>query len=125
MIRRFGLLILFVLQWQCTNKSNIPSARLIQVEPGTKLEVIDWGGSGIPVVFLAGLGHTAHVFDDFAPQLTDMYHVFGITRRGFGASAQPDTGYTIPTLVEDIHVVLDSLGVDRVVMIGHSLGVMR
>jgi len=122
MIRPFGLLILFVLQWQCTNKSNIPSARLIQVEPGTELEVIDWGGSGIPVVLLAGLGHTAHVFDDFAPQLTDMYHVYGITRRGFGGSAQPDTGYTIPTLVEDIHVVLDSLGVDRIVMIGHSLG---
>jgi hypothetical protein len=30
------------------------------------MEVLDWGGSGKPVVLLAGLGYTAHVSDDFA-----------------------------------------------------------
>lgn len=117
-----SLFILFLLQWQCTNQHNTLSTKLIQVEPGIKLEVIDWGGSGIPIVFLAGLGHTAHVFDEFAPQLTNKYHVFGITRRGFGESSQPDSGYSVPTLVEDIHNVIDSLGVGKVVMVGHSLG---
>lgn len=47
----------------------------------------------MPVVFLAGLGFTAHVFDDFAPRLTDRHHVVAITRRGFGASSKPDGGY--------------------------------
>ena len=116
------LVALPVLQWSCSNKINILTTRMIHVEPGTKLEVIDWGGSGIPVVLLAGLGHTAHVFDEFAPQLTDKFHVFGITRRGFGASSRPDTGYTLPTVVEDIRIVLDSLGVDKAVIVGHSLG---
>jgi pimeloyl-ACP methyl ester carboxylesterase len=73
-------------------------------------------------VFLAGLGHTAHVFDAFAPLLTDTYHVIGITRRGFGASSQPDSGYDIPTLVNDIRIVLDSLHIARAILIGHSLG---
>jgi pimeloyl-ACP methyl ester carboxylesterase len=86
------------------------------------LEVVNWGGNGFPVVFLAGLGHTAHVFDEFAPNLTDRYQVIGITRRGFGVSSQPDSGYDIRTLAEDVRVVLDSLAVERVVLIGHSLG---
>lgn len=34
------------------------------------LEVLDWGGSGRPLVLLAGLGNTAHIFDKFAPNLT-------------------------------------------------------
>ena len=54
-----------------------------------KLEVLDWGGSGRGLVLLAGLGSTAHVYDDFAPKLTSEYHVYGITRRGFGASSAP------------------------------------
>jgi hypothetical protein len=45
----------------------------ITVDKGVKLEVLDWGGSGRPLVLLAGGGNTAHVFDDFAPKLTDQY----------------------------------------------------
>ena len=59
---------------------------MTRLAPTVSLEVVDWGGRGTPLVFLAGLGSTAHVFDDFAPQFTDSFHVVGITRRGFGAS---------------------------------------
>ena len=63
---------------------------MIQVEPDIKLEVLDWGGTGRPLVLLSGMGDTAHVFDKFAPTLTTKYHVYGITRRGFGTSSKPD-----------------------------------
>jgi hypothetical protein len=62
------------------------AVRFVTVENGVQLEVLDWGGSGRPVVLLAGGGNTAHVFDDFAPKLASDHHVYGITRRGFGAS---------------------------------------
>jgi pimeloyl-ACP methyl ester carboxylesterase len=62
---------------------------------------MDWGGRGIAVVFLPSLGHTAYVFDVFAPPLADTYHVLGIPWRGFGASLQPDTGYDVENLGED------------------------
>src|SRR5579872_1419972 len=39
--------------------------RHIVVAPGVQLEVLDWGGNGPPLVSLAGLGNTAHVYDDF------------------------------------------------------------
>src|SRR5579862_7499012 len=62
------------------------AVRFVTVEKGVRLEVLDWGGSGRPVVLLAGGGDTAHVFDEFAPKLTADHHVYGITRRGFGTS---------------------------------------
>jgi non-heme chloroperoxidase len=73
-----------------------PSPHKIQfvtVEENVNLEVLDWGGAGRPVVLLAGSGNTAHVFDDFAPKLAADYHVYGITRRGYGASSAPASGY--------------------------------
>ena len=108
--------------WECTTKRLVTTVRYVGIDSVSRLEVIDWGGSGVPVIFLAGLGHTAHVFDEFAPALTDAYHVLGITRRGFGASSQPDTGYSVPMLAEDIRIVIDSLRLGPAVLIGHSLG---
>ena len=43
---------------------------MVTVERDVSLEVVDWGGQGRPIVLLAGLGNTAHVFDEFAPRLT-------------------------------------------------------
>ena len=92
----------------------------VAVAPGVRLEVLDWGGSGPPLVFLAGLGNTGHVFDDFAPRLTGDHHVLAITRRGYGASSQPATGYDIATRVADLASVLDSLHLGAVSLAGHS-----
>jgi non-heme chloroperoxidase len=96
------------------------TSRMVRVDSSTSLEVLDWGGHGQPIVLLAGLGNSAHVFDHFAPLLTDSFHVLGMTRRGFGASSQPPVAET-GRLVEDIAAVLDTLGVRRVILIGHSI----
>jgi pimeloyl-ACP methyl ester carboxylesterase len=85
------------------------------------LEVIDWGGPGRDVILLAGLGATAHNLAAFASLLTPEYHVYGITRRGFGASSAPATGYSADRLGDDILAVIDSLGLHRPVLAGHSL----
>lgn len=96
----------------------------IAVEKDVKLEVLDWGGTGRPLVLLTGLGNNAHVFDKFAPKLTDKYHVYGITRRGFGASSKPSpetANYTADRLGEDVLAVIDALHLDRPVVAGHSV----
>lgn len=98
------------------------SVRFITVDTNVKLEVLDWGGSGRPLVLLTGLGNNAHVFDKFAPKLTAAYHVYGITRRGFGASSAPATGYSADRLGDDVLAVLDSLKLHRPVLVGHSIG---
>jgi len=93
----------------------------VTVSPGVRLEVLDWGGQGAPLVFLSGLQDVAHGFDDFAPQFTDDFHVLAITRRGYGASSQPATGYDLATRVADLRAVLDSLKLDAVILVGHSI----
>jgi pimeloyl-ACP methyl ester carboxylesterase len=85
------------------------------------LEVIDWGGNGTPIVFITGLGNSAHVYEDFAPKFTDKHHVYGITRRGFGKSEKTKNGFNTDTLVLDIIKVLDSLSLKKVILIGHSM----
>lgn len=98
------------------------ATRFVTVDGGVKLEVLDWGGSGRPVVLLAGLGNTAHTFETFAPKLTRDYHVYGITRRGFGASSHPASGYSADRLGDDVLAVIDALKLQRPVIVGHSLG---
>jgi pimeloyl-ACP methyl ester carboxylesterase len=95
--------------------------RFVAVDRDVQLEVLDWGGAGRPVVLLAGGGFTAHVYDEFAPKLTAYGHVYGITRRGFGAS-----GFSMPAqpeqrLRDDVLAVIDALHLDRVVLVGHSI----
>jgi len=97
-------------------------AQFVTVDKNIRLEVLDWGGSGRPLVLLAGGGDTAHVFDDFAPKLTPTFHVYGITRRGFGESGFSPEGYGADRLGDDVLAVLDSLKLNRPVLVGHSLG---
>jgi non-heme chloroperoxidase len=80
------------------------------------------GGSGRPMVLLTGLGDNAHVYDKFAPKLSSTYHVYGITRRGFGASSAPASGYSADRLADDVLTVMEALKLNRPVLVGHSLG---
>ncbi len=98
--------------------------QMVTVEPGVQLEVLDWGGSGRPLVFLAGAGDTAHRFDDFAPQFTKQHHVYGITRRASGASSSPapaNSNYSADHLGNDVLAVMKALQIDHPVLVGHSI----
>jgi non-heme chloroperoxidase len=97
---------------------------MIPVGKNVTLEVLDWGGTGRPLVLLSGLGDTAHVFDTFAPKLTAKYHVYGITRRGFGASSAPSpetASYAVDRLGGDVLAVIDALHLEHPVVVGHSI----
>jgi non-heme chloroperoxidase len=124
-----GLLALCVLLAQVTPASPPPTEwkdpsphvmKLVPVDNDVQLEVLDWGGSGRALVLLAGLGDTAHVFDDLAPALTSRYRVVGVTRRAHGRSSAPATGYGFARLADDVVRVIEAAGVDKPVVIGHS-----
>lgn len=87
---------------------------------GVRLHYLDWGGKWKTLLFLHGMGDTAHRYDDFAPRFTNQFRVLGLTRRGHGESEIPETGYDTATLVEDIRQFLDALKIQRVVLAGHS-----
>jgi pimeloyl-ACP methyl ester carboxylesterase len=96
----------------------------VRVAPNVKVEVLDWGGSGRPLILLAGLGGTAHDFDQFAAKLATEHHVYGITRRGFGASAHPPAvkrNYSAERLGNDVVAVCEAMKIDRPILVGHSI----
>jgi non-heme chloroperoxidase len=95
----------------------------VTVAPGVRLEVLDWGGSGSPIVFLAGLSSTAHNLDSLARSFTGEHHVYAITRRGVGLStalpADP-SNYDADQLADDVLSVLHQLKIEKPILIGHS-----
>ncbi len=98
--------------------------QFVAIEPDVRLEVLDWGGSGPPLIFMSGLGGTAHGFDDFAPKFTAKHHVYGITRRGFGNSSKPPVtrdNYSPDRLGDDVLAVIAKLGLVKPVLAGHSI----
>ncbi len=122
----FTLLVALVvpLQSQQPTAWKDPSShvsRFVSVGQDVRLEVLDWGGVGRPLVLLAGGGNTAHVFDDFAPKLTKDFHVYGITRRGFGESGFAPLASGADTFGDDVLAVLDALKLERPIVVGHSI----
>lgn len=118
------------------------TTQFIEVDRGVKLEVLDWGGRGRALVMLPGAGLTAHLFSQFAAELTSHYHVYGITRRGSGASSRvslpgavytevspgnyelhspPHNPYDVDRLADDIVQVLNGLHLERPILVGHSI----
>lgn len=101
------------------------SVRFVVVDQNVKLEVLDWGGSGRPMILLHGGNGSAHDFDEFAPKLTGSYRVYGITRRGSGASSTPpptDANYSADRLGDDVLKVIEDLRLEHPVLVAHSLG---
>ena len=97
---------------------------MVTVSPGVRDEVLDWGGSGRPVLLLAGLGNSAHVFYSIVPDLMKRYHVYAMSRRGFGASSVPPAtvgNYSADRLGDDIIAVMQRLQIRKPVLIGHSI----
>ena len=124
LLSMFAIAVSSSLQAQRRTSAPAPAVRTVTVENGVNLEVLDWGGTGRPLVFLAGLGATAHDFDKLAPQFTAHHHVYAITRRGFGASSKPAptvANYSAERLGEDVLIVIQSLKLDHPVLAGHSI----
>lgn len=101
-----------------------PHASATVTADGVGIHYLDWGGSGPALVLVPGLGNSAHVFDEFAPRLTDTFRVLGVTRVGYGESEHPEAAeaYALPARVAHLRAVLDALGVADAVLVGHSLG---
>ncbi|MEP7314590.1 MAG: alpha/beta hydrolase, partial [Pseudomonadota bacterium] len=93
----------------------------ITVADGVQLEVLDWGGTGQPLVLLAGLSNSAHIYDEFAVKLAKHFHVYGISRRGHGNSTTAEAGYDVPNLANDVLRVVDALKLSAPLIAGHSI----
>src|SRR5215510_5858019 len=98
-----------------------PASQFVHVN-GIRINYLDWGGHGPPLVMIHGLGDSPHIFDELAPLLRSRFHVYAYARRGHGHSDSPEGGYDLTTLTEDLRSFLDSLRIPRADLLGWSLG---
>jgi len=100
-----------------------PASRTVPGADGLSLRLLAWSDAGVPFLLLHGFGNEAHVWDDLAPALAPHYRVLALDQRGHGASDADDAGrYDHESMVRDVEAVCEALGIDRLVLCGHSMG---
>jgi pimeloyl-ACP methyl ester carboxylesterase len=99
--------------------------RLVETN-GVQLRVIDAGDEGAPVVVLAhGFPELAYSWRHQIPVLAEAgYRVLAPDQRGYGGSSKPEAvdAYNIVELSDDIVGLLDDIGAERAVLVGHDFG---
>ena len=81
-------------------------------------------GSGDPLVLLHGFPETSYAWRKVIPSLAEHFRVIAPDLRGCGASDRPDHGYDKRTVAEDVHQLVEQLGLGPINLVGHDVGMM-
>jgi pimeloyl-ACP methyl ester carboxylesterase len=91
--------------------------------PAGMLALDDGGKDGPAVVLVHSLAGTAQQWSEQLRHLRQTRRAIAFDFRGHGRSDAPRTSdYTLAGMAADIAAIVDSLGLDRFVLIGHSMG---
>lgn len=96
--------------------------------PGGALQALDVPASGpaaeegAPIVLVHGYTASINWWQELIPLLSERHRIVAIDLLGHGGSAKPSSGYTIPNQADLIAQVLNQLGVEGALVVGHSLG---
>lgn len=85
---------------------------------------VQWGEHGTPIILVHGITANAFCFQAFADGLAHDHRIIAYDLRGRGDSDKPESGYNIPTHTTDLANLIDTLKLDRPVVVGHSLGAL-
>jgi pimeloyl-ACP methyl ester carboxylesterase len=91
---------------------------------GLKLHYLDWGNTKQQtMILLHGFIAHAHSWDGFAAKMQDSYHVIALDQRGHGDSDWAQDGaYTAEDFRDDLAAFIDTLEIEKPVIVGHSMG---
>ena len=96
------------------------------VVDGFRLHLLDWGGDGPALLLLHGGALNAHTWDPVCANLRDRYRCLALDQRGHGDSEwSPGLDYGLDAHLRDIAGLVDALQLERVVVVGQSLGAMN
>ena len=93
----------------------------IVTNDGVRLHVVEQG-SGAPLVMIPGWSQTAAQFEHQMAGLAARRRVVALDMRGHGESDRPEHGYKIQRLAMDLRNAIEALGLERVSLLGHSMG---
>lgn len=107
--------------WFTSALATVPRRERVEVQ-GCDINVLSWGDTSAPGLLLVhgGAAH-AHWWSFLAPQLTHEYHVAAVDLSGHGDSGHRPS-YDIEAWAEEVMAVGAALGMDRPIVVGHSMG---
>ena len=88
---------------------------------GTNLHYIAAGTSGSPILLVHGFPETWWAFRKLIPLLAASHRVFAVDLRGFGDSDNGPGEYDSKTSAEDLHLLIEQLGVGPVHLTGQDI----
>ncbi|HET9358797.1 MAG TPA: alpha/beta hydrolase [Vicinamibacterales bacterium] len=105
------------------SKDAHPRERFATLPDGTRLAYVEQGDpNGTPVILLHGYTDSRRSFDRILPHLSGSLRVFAVTQRGHGTSDKPAGRYESDVFARDVAGFLDVFGIERAVIVGHSMG---
>jgi pimeloyl-ACP methyl ester carboxylesterase len=100
-----------------------PVSRSVTGADGHSIHLLEWSREGVPLLLIHGFGNEAHIWDDFAPAVAPHYRTIAVDLRGHGDSAHdPERRYEYASHVRDLEAITAVLEIERLVLVGHSLG---
>ena len=94
------------------------------VSHGTKLHYYRTGGDSPPLVLLHGISDDGLCWTPVAEALAGKHDVIMVDLRGHGKSDAPENGYNYETMATEVTGLIEGLGLENPVVMGHSLGAM-
>jgi pimeloyl-ACP methyl ester carboxylesterase len=91
---------------------------------GVEMQLAVWERMAETILCVHGISANCRCWDTMAEALAPRYQIIAMDLRGRGLSEKPPAGYSIAHHCQDIRVLLENLGVERAVIMGHSLGAL-
>lgn len=103
-----------------------PREQLLQIM-GLQLHFLEWvSGNRRPIVLLHGTGDSAHTWDLLAPHLASHFRVIALDQRGHGKSSwSVPPAYRCKDYLQDLTAFIDVLGLEGILLLGHSMGALH
>jgi pimeloyl-ACP methyl ester carboxylesterase len=87
-----------------------------------RIQLAVWKGKGKEIFCIHGLTANCRFWDCLGSALSPRHKVIAMDLRGRGLSDKPPRGYSVEYHCKDVLAVMDDLGLDHPVLMGHSLG---
>lgn len=96
--------------------------RTVELSNGLSTHYYEWPGSGPILIFLHPSAGYGRMWEWVINALGPDFHAYAADQRGHGYSGRPNGDYSAEEYAEDVALFMDAVGVQRAIIIGHSLG---
>src|SRR5215475_7008511 len=110
---------------EISTRSPMPSLQFAdaRLATGVRLRYAESGDpAGQPVILLHGYTDSWLSFSRALPYFDQSWRVYILDQRGHGDSERPAGGYTFPDFAADVIAFMDTKGIQRATLVGHSMG---